>query len=296
MSAPRDHHFIPVFYLQGWATDDGKLIEYSRPYKKTLVAKRVGPRATGFQKDLYSFLDCPPELAQHLESVFLQRTDSLASRALAKLLSDNSEPWPIGLRSAWSRFRINFLIRHPDPFAEVKSFAQSILLKPDGITQQQYERLRNVDDPATFEEWMLKQEGNLFAKNCMRLITAALDNEVAGGRFNEMIWDVLDVTKSNFRLLTSDWPLCRQVTGNRMQFALPISPTKLFVSVSDPKILVELRHRSLDPLVKNVNVTVVSSARLYVYDSDRGQETFVSKRMSSILQPAPFFPSLTKLL
>jgi hypothetical protein len=29
MSTPRDHHFIPVFYLKQWVGSSGKLIEYS---------------------------------------------------------------------------------------------------------------------------------------------------------------------------------------------------------------------------------------------------------------------------
>jgi hypothetical protein len=49
MSHPRDHHFVPVFYLQQWANQDGKLIEYSRPYRNKIVAKAVGqkPPASG---------------------------------------------------------------------------------------------------------------------------------------------------------------------------------------------------------------------------------------------------------
>src|SRR5262245_61693076 len=92
MSQPRDHHFIPVFYLKQWANVDGKLIEYSRPYDGRLVSKPVGPRATGFQRDLYAFQDCPPEVAQYLESVFLKRADAQASGALAKLLAGDSAP------------------------------------------------------------------------------------------------------------------------------------------------------------------------------------------------------------
>ena len=29
MNAPRDHHFIPAFYLKQWAGPDGKVIEYA---------------------------------------------------------------------------------------------------------------------------------------------------------------------------------------------------------------------------------------------------------------------------
>ena len=63
MSEPRDHHFIPAFYLSQWAGPKGKLIEYSRKHGK-VIAKPVGPRATGFETDLYEFADLPPEQRQ----------------------------------------------------------------------------------------------------------------------------------------------------------------------------------------------------------------------------------------
>jgi Protein of unknown function (DUF4238) len=65
MSDPRDHHFIPAFYLKNWAGRDGKLIEYRR-LRGRLVTKWVGPRATGFERDLYAFPELPKKDAQHL--------------------------------------------------------------------------------------------------------------------------------------------------------------------------------------------------------------------------------------
>src|SRR5262245_3674520 len=82
LSQPRDHHFVPVFYLKQWTNQDGKLIEYSKPYGNKIVAKPVGPRATGFQTDLYAFQHLPPELAQYLEGAFLKRVDTESSAAL----------------------------------------------------------------------------------------------------------------------------------------------------------------------------------------------------------------------
>jgi hypothetical protein len=295
MSQPRDHHFIPVFYLKRWTNADAKLIEYSRPYKNKLVAKPVGPRATGFQTDLYAFRDCPPALAQYLESIFLQRTDSIASLALEKLLSGAVEPWTTELRSAWSRFAINFLVRHPHPFAEIRAIAYDHWLRPDDITQQEYERLRRPEDPRLFEEWVLAQGNNLADRIRIRLIQAALDNEVVGARFNAMLWNVLDLSGSRFRLLTSDWPLCREINGERMLFTLPISPTALFVSVTHPDIFERLRRTRPDQLVRQINTKVVSCARLYVYGADNSQEQFISNRMSSTQVAPPFFPSLARV-
>lgn len=294
MSQPRDHHYIPVFYLKQWIGPNGKLIEYSRPYHNKIVAKPVGPRATGFQTDLYTFPDCPPEIAQHIESVFLSRTDAQASHALAKLLSGSIERWNAELRSAWSRFTINFLVRHPHPFAEIKAILHDSWLRPDDVTQQEYEQIRQPDDPERFEQWVAIQGNHLADRIGIRFIQSALDNEVAGTHLNAMLWNVLDLSASRFHLLTSDWPLYKEINGERMLFALPISPTALFTAVTHVEIFEALRKTNSEELVRYINAHVVSSARIFVYSINRMQESFISNRMSSSMQPPPFFPSLAR--
>jgi hypothetical protein len=118
MSVPCDHHFLPVFYLGQWASHtDGKLIEYTIKHNK-FIAKRVGPRGTGFETDLYSFPELPNEAAQYLESVILQDSDNKASIALRQHLRMSSDPWGVEIRSAWSRFLLGLILRHPDVMKE----------------------------------------------------------------------------------------------------------------------------------------------------------------------------------
>jgi hypothetical protein len=294
LSQPRDHHFVPVFYLKQWTSQDGKLIEYSKPYGNKIVAKPVGPRATGFQTDLYAFQHLPPELAQYLEGVFLKRVDTESCTALRQLLAGNTAPWTPSLRSAWSRFVINSIIRHPHPFAEIKAITHDHWLQPDNVTQQEYERLRTPDDPPTFEEWVLLQGGHLADRIRIRFLQTAMDDEGLGGRLNNMSWNVLDLSGANFRLLTSDWPLYREINGERMAFTLPISPTVLFTATTHADIFRGLRRTRANDLVRIINTEVVSQARLYVYSSDRTQDRFVMRRMSSKMQAPPFFPSLIR--
>jgi hypothetical protein len=39
MNAPRDHHFIPAFYLKQWAGPNGKLVEYPQERQPYLEAR-----------------------------------------------------------------------------------------------------------------------------------------------------------------------------------------------------------------------------------------------------------------
>jgi hypothetical protein len=81
MSYPLKHHFIPAFFLAQWTEADEKLIEYTIKHGK-LIAKPVGPHATGYEPQLYSFPELPPEAAQFLEQVFFDYADRVASDAL----------------------------------------------------------------------------------------------------------------------------------------------------------------------------------------------------------------------
>lgn len=119
-----------------------------------------------------------------------------------------------------------------------------------------------------------------------------MDNVSLGAKLNALRWDVLDLRKSRFRFLTSDWPLYRELNNDRKLFALPISPTALFVAVSRQEILRKMKSDKPDALVRKINIEVVSGARLYVYGCDNSQESFVRKRMSSKMQKQPFFPSI----
>ena len=121
-----------------------------------------------------------------------------------------------------------------------------------------------------------------------------MDNEVIGNRINNMLWNVMDLSASPFKLLTSDWPLVKIIEGDRVLFALPINPTRLFTAVSHLEVFNSLRQRSPKELTVMINTEVVSRARRYVYAVDRKQEQFVANRMSSGMVTPPFFPSLAR--
>lgn len=82
--APRDHHFVPVFYPRQWYGTAGRLFEHKRVHGGKIVQKAVGAAATGFQRDLYPFPALGPiGHDQHLESRFFQIVDDEGARALS---------------------------------------------------------------------------------------------------------------------------------------------------------------------------------------------------------------------
>jgi hypothetical protein len=141
MNAPHDHHYIPVFYLKQWCSPNTKkLVEYSIKHGK-LIVKSVGPRSTGFQTDLYSFPELPPDLAQHLEKVFMQYLDDAAARALQLHINPPQQKgvWTSELVSGWSRFLLSLHVRHPDVMAEFREALKTIWIKSGEAAQRDYE-------------------------------------------------------------------------------------------------------------------------------------------------------------
>src|SRR5262245_57659585 len=105
MNEPVNHHYIPIFYLSRWVGEDGRLCRFSRPNGNVVRAKRVVPKGTGFEPELYTSKGLPPEKAQAMEKHFMAKLDNMAADALALLEAGLPESeWTSGPRSAWSRF------------------------------------------------------------------------------------------------------------------------------------------------------------------------------------------------
>src|SRR4051812_43422365 len=114
MSVPKKHHYLPEFFMQRWANDQGNVTEYRRPHKD-LVVKQRHPAATGYMFELYSNKNkADPVERQALELVFMQKVDALAAEALAYLEAEGSKPKDADLQSAWSRFLMSLMHRSPE--------------------------------------------------------------------------------------------------------------------------------------------------------------------------------------
>lgn len=293
MNVPHDHHFVPAFYLAQWAVTDGELVEYTIKHHK-LIPKWVGPRGTGFERDLYAFPELPPAIAQHLEAEFFNYADNVASQALTLHLTGDATGWNNERLSGWSRFVVGVQLRHPDVIPELRAGARTIWDQTGPEYQTQYEQLRTSQHPATMDEWLSTVDPLARAKielNCMRKI---LDNEIIGAHINAMKWGVVDVSNSTSRFLTSDRPVeISQLNKPAGLVSIPISPTKLFVAANDGRSLEDLRLVPPMDIVRRVNTFLVSRARKFVWAHDETQVAFVRDKMSKAMEAAPFFPNLT---
>ena len=290
MNIPRDHHFIPAFYLKQWADQSGKLIEYTLKHGK-LISKPIGPRKTGYQTDLYTFSELPPEAAQYLEQEFFDYADRTASLALDNHLGTRALPWTDELINAWSRFVVAIDIRHPDTMPELRAKVQQIWNARGVTAQKLYNKIKGPEEPASVDEYLATRDHLIAAKMRVNMIVAALDNDIVLTQVNRMKWAVLDLSASPERLLTSDRPLLYFRLGHpNGEITLPLSPTKLFVAEHDSARIAAFKTEKPCVLVRGCNNFVATRARRFVWSCDQSQERFVRNNMSTKLEPTPLLP------
>ncbi len=87
--------------MSGWCdSTTGQLIAYSRSYKD-VVAKRLHPAATGYERFLYTMTGLPHGRKQMIETDYMDpKVDSPASKALRVLLGTDTSALTEALRGA----------------------------------------------------------------------------------------------------------------------------------------------------------------------------------------------------
>lgn len=291
MAAPRKHHFIPAFYLKQWASADGVLIEWSKPYKKVVPIRRH-PNATAFQTDLYTFPGLLPDSRPWFEDKFLRSTDELSSQALTRLLAGQLLVLDDLRKSGWVRFLMTLRFRHPDLVAEMRQRIEVLWKNHDPFTRAEYERIRSADDPKTCDGFIDQLGPDADTRVQLDLLVAGMDNEQIGRHIVSMVWAVVDLSNAVHRLLTSDWPVELSLGATPPTVAIPISPTLLFAASDDMGAIRKIVRADSDEVVAMINKYVVGCARRYVFSSDERQKVFIENRMSTVMAKPPFFPNI----
>jgi hypothetical protein len=115
---PINHHYLPIFYQDGWATG-GRVIRYYRPHE-AVVASPTGMKYTGCEEYLYSMNGLPSGTSQALETQFFSPIDSLAATSLQKMLAGGLNQMTNDDRVNWTRFMLSTQLRNPHGLDELK--------------------------------------------------------------------------------------------------------------------------------------------------------------------------------
>lgn len=284
---PHDHHFVPVFYLKNWIVAPGqRLVEYRRRRDGIVRPRWTGPRGTGYERSLYSAADGSVE---SLETSFMMPADSGAAEAMKVFLASGPTlEWTRPQRSAWSRFIMGMLMRHPDDVAELKRLVDDDWTNLTDEMQEQYRLRRYEGMPATAEEWWEQNRQEYREAARLKWLRGMIDHEGVGRRINAMAWNVANVSSGRHKLLTSDRPICMSDTlGETDAFVMmPLTPTKLFIAVRRMQTMDAIQRLTRDELVAEVNLEVVRNARRFVFAADTAQNRFVLNHFGCSNKPS----------
>ena len=265
---PLRHHFLPVFFLKKWAGSDGRVVEFSKPYKNIVRPRKTHPKGTGFINRLYAIDGFSGEMSYAIERNFLSPVDSRASTALEAILT-GTEP-NREERDAWARFIMSLLMRMPSEISLLKNLVQDIdRLVTDGLG---HVLIRHV--PVEYHDEMdealvsyKRDAQDRLTDNIMRLLSS--DGIVP--LIASMHWDLIDLATSPNELLVSDRPVIvhRDASpGSETTIAVPVGPRKLFVAATKSRLLLELRKVSAKKLSSAINADIVGRASRLVYGRD----------------------------
>ncbi|TBA16126.1 DUF4238 domain-containing protein [Rhizobium ruizarguesonis] len=281
------HHYIPQFYLRPWEGDDNQLQEFKRGYLNQVTTKRVFTKQTGYAPDLYTLPGATEETKQNVEKAFMALLDNEAVKARDMMLNDQIPADP-KTRESWTRFVLSMVFRNPEEMEKFKASFRNEIRKPDPKIRAEYDRLKDPDDPETFEEWLMQNRPERMERSAILTMTNLVQRNNVNYLLRTMHWRVIDVSEVSRRLMTSDRPI--MMSNGMVQygghFALPISPTKLFLACTAVQFANEFCAMATSKIVRDVNKIVIGQGRKFVYAKDTAQQTDVRQHMGRLPYPS----------
>ena len=276
-----DHHYVPRFYLKRWAGPTGLVVEYSRPHRELVVHSKT-PKATGFQKHLYTLVGLPTGKQSVLEDVVLKQIDQIASDALDFMIGNSTggEDIPPKLRDGWSRFLMSLMHRGPTKLAALKTKSLAYLAEQLPRLERDYPNFKEPSDPNDFAQMAAILKRDMTEVTWAKLFESLMDNPTVGSFLNAMHWSIATVGNPEHHLLTSDHPL---VMTNGIEHVegyviVPIGPSQIFIAVNSEAMAREFAKTDPYYLVPKLNDTMVKQAVSFVYDTDDRQKRFIANR------------------
>lgn len=261
MSIPRNHHYLPQFYLERWA-QNGSVYRYIRPRGRggLLECKRKAIKGIAYERDLYHLPDIDdPVESQSLELRFFQRIDDRAAIALRKL--DNMQRGTIADRTALSEFVISLLHRSPSRLAAIKT---ELAVRTDGAP---YEGKK-----CPSFEILVKATAN-------RLLAHLVDSEHGKSIISNFKIFKINVRNSKKLLLTSDRPISvsADLVSPDAFITLPYAPDRLLVLTSRESVARAFSSQDPTALVVGINKAIVEQSEDIVIAADSSASRMIDR-------------------
>ena len=253
MPAHNEHHFIPESFLAKWHVPQpdprfgDQLVAFTWAQGRLLSRRR---RARGLAKlaGLYSLRGVTEDVRNSVERLFFQRIDNDAAIAHQALIAGDIGAMTDEVGNAWIRFLVSLTIRLPHTVNHYRASAPTALSRQfEGEQPPEFQTPEFLD---WYEATKDDHASNITLGAVRKFIEeSALHHDLVG-----LEWIVRDLSVSNCDLVLGDDPLVRH--GSLAQehlYALPISPTKLFMAHSNRATLERIVRAPADEIVRRTN-------------------------------------------
>lgn len=258
MNSPRKHHYLPRWYLSRWEKE-GVVWEFCRQGPKNeLHARYRAVGATGYQRDLYTVPNRPPEQATVIETQFLQRIDDRGAKAVG--MAERNEPAGPNDKSGLVQFVLSMLHRPPKRIA--------------------YLEKRLIDDLAGNPDFE-GADPKIYRGAALDVFADLVQSDLMLKRMMELSTFVITLDEDAHDLLTSDCPLMMSngLAHKEAFIILPISPRTLLVLAEERAIVTHLVSHQGKKLAAAMNDAVVVQASEIVIAPDERQRRFIDNRL-----------------
>lgn len=254
-----NHHYVPRFFLDAWAGDDGKLGVFKRLPTGALRYDRLSPKSVAKEGHLYSI-----EGWSELPDVFIEKeilaplVDDLAAPIRQQILKRGVEGLTEDQRYDWARLLVAGIWRIPSHLELIRDIGVQDFVK------------RNPDHALT--------EDQLRAEGLKRFLL-----EIGSPRTNQRIrsakWWIAKVPAGWKDALTGDMPfvLLGDLYADNFALIVPISPKFFFVCAAGEGYTENTLHMKPAWMIKATNTRIVRYASEYVYATDERHKGLVEK-------------------
>lgn len=230
------HHYLPQFYLRGFANLDSKVWQTFVRADGQLVERPLAPKQVGYEKNLYSFKKATtfdPELKvpDVIEKRFFQSVDNDAANALKHMLAATPSALSPKERRDWAIFMNALLERIPRQLQARDAVALQV-----AVEQRSSFLANRADTPESELRWsgvVANLSLDAAAGNAVReFMVREIQDAAVIAYFTGMTWIKTHVDVSpELEFLTGDAPVVVNLGGERpiQVMSLSLTPQDLLI-------------------------------------------------------------------
>jgi Protein of unknown function (DUF4238) len=271
----KKHHYLPVFYLNGFTNSNGKLFVYNK--LSDTILKECTPSSIFFEKDLNNFKH-EGKIVLSLEDDFFMRHDSKASTFLYNYLINNthiySEDTSAEYKFELTWFIVNLFWRIPNS----NKYFEELIIK-NGIHNKYFQIINSKTNLPAPKETLEKIQSDILNKKDNIKIFKRIFPFISAD--SEEILRIMEISKDftmsgEYKLITGDNPFISNCTSPSLdnilgEFFFPFSHNRLLIAAEKVPAFINMH------LLMNINLTILHQSERFVCSHDINNLKYVIK-------------------